>query len=77
MFFVDNVNYFLGAPEIYAGKAGRYYRHDTIDVDGEVISDWGRIVKNVTVSSKYAIRFEIPGSIWQSCGTQGKVCIII
>ncbi|KAG5897066.1 hypothetical protein JTB14_025882 [Gonioctena quinquepunctata] len=61
-----------GSPEVYAGKAGRYYRHDTIDVDGEVISEWGRIVKNVTVSSKYAVRFEMPGTVWQSCGTQGK-----
>ncbi|KAJ8962033.1 hypothetical protein NQ314_005815 [Rhamnusium bicolor] len=61
-----------GSPEVYAGRAGRYYRHDTIDADGEIITEWGRIVKNVTVSSKYAVRFEIPGSIWQSCGTQGK-----
>ncbi|XP_018562377.1 E3 ubiquitin-protein ligase HERC2 isoform X2 [Anoplophora glabripennis] len=61
-----------GSPEIYAGRPGRYYRHDTIDADGEIVTEWSRIVKNVTVSSKYAVRFEIPGSVWQSCGTQGK-----
>ncbi|XP_074029211.1 E3 ubiquitin-protein ligase HERC2 [Leptinotarsa decemlineata] len=60
------------SPELYAGRAGRYYRHDTVDTNGEMILEWGRIVKNVTVSSKYAVRFEIPGSVWQSCGTQGK-----
>uniref|UniRef100_A0A6P7FTJ3 HECT-type E3 ubiquitin transferase n=1 Tax=Diabrotica virgifera virgifera TaxID=50390 RepID=A0A6P7FTJ3_DIAVI len=61
-----------GSPEVHAGRAGRYYRHDTIDLDGELITEWGRIVKNVNVSSKYAVRFEIPGTIWQSCGSQGK-----
>ncbi|XP_056632300.1 E3 ubiquitin-protein ligase HERC2 isoform X1 [Diorhabda sublineata] len=61
-----------GSPEVHAGRAGRYYRHDTIDLDGELITEWGRIVKNVTVSSKYAVRFEIPGTIWQSNGSQGK-----
>ncbi|CAH1964040.1 unnamed protein product [Acanthoscelides obtectus] len=61
-----------GAPEVYAGKAGRYYRQDTVDSDGEVLTEWGRIVKNIAVSSKYAVRFEIPCYVWQSCGTQGK-----
>ncbi|CAH0559020.1 unnamed protein product [Brassicogethes aeneus] len=61
-----------GSPEIYAGKPGRYYRHDTLDTEGELISEWGRCVKNVTVSSQHAARFEIPGSLWQSLGTQGK-----
>ncbi|CAG9815802.1 unnamed protein product [Phaedon cochleariae] len=61
-----------GSPEIFAGRAGRYYKHDAIDMDGEVITEWGRIVKNVTVSSKYAVRFDIPGTVWQSCGSQGK-----
>ncbi|XP_072386929.1 E3 ubiquitin-protein ligase HERC2 [Diabrotica undecimpunctata] len=61
-----------GSPEVHAGRAGRYYRHDTVDLDGELITEWGRIVKNVNVSSKYAVRFEIPGTTWQSCGSQGK-----
>ncbi|XP_044262446.1 E3 ubiquitin-protein ligase HERC2 isoform X2 [Tribolium madens] len=61
-----------GGVEIYAGKAGKYCRHDTFDGEGELISDWGKCVRNVTVSSKYAAKFEIPGSVWQSCGSQGK-----
>lgn len=65
--------FFQGSPQVYAGKSGRYFRHDTIDLDGEVITEWGRIVKLVNVSSKSAVRFEIPGTVWQSCGTQGKV----
>lgn len=64
-----------GSPQVYAGKSGRYYRHDTVDLDGEVITEWARIIKLVTVSSKSAVRFEIPGTVWQSCGTQGKVSI--
>lgn len=69
--------YRSGSPQVYAGKCGRYYRHDTMDLDGELITDWGRIVKLVTVSSKRPVRFEIPGTVWQSCGTQGKVrCFI-
>lgn len=61
-----------GSPEIYAGKPGRYYRHDTIDSEGELITEWNRCVKNVTVSSKYPAKFEIPSQLWQSCGTQNK-----
>ena len=61
-----------GGAEVHAGKAGKYCRHDAFEGEGELISDWGKCVRNVTVSSKYAARFEIPGSIWQSCGSQGK-----
>ncbi|KAL1491483.1 hypothetical protein ABEB36_012074 [Hypothenemus hampei] len=61
-----------GSPEIYAGKAGKYYRQDNVELEGEVITEWNRIVKNVTVSSKYGARFDLPGSVWQSNGSQGK-----
>lgn len=67
------MNYSVGGTEIYAGKAGKYCRHDAYDSEGELINDWGKCVRNVTVSSKYAAKFEIPGSVWQSCGSQGKV----
>lgn len=61
-----------GSQEVYVGKSGKYCRHDTFDIEGEVITDWVKCVRNITVSSKYTARFEIPGSIWQSCGSQGK-----
>ncbi|XP_048524463.1 E3 ubiquitin-protein ligase HERC2 [Dendroctonus ponderosae] len=61
-----------GSPEIYAGKAGRYYRQDTTETEGEVTTEWNRIVKNVTFSSKCGVRFDLPGSVWQSNGSQGK-----
>jgi hypothetical protein len=63
----------VGGNEVHAGKAGKYCRHDTFEGEGELITDWGKCVRNVTVSTKYAARFEIPGSVWQSCGSQGKV----
>ncbi|KAL3277032.1 hypothetical protein HHI36_012394 [Cryptolaemus montrouzieri] len=61
-----------GSPEIHAGKPGKYYRHDTIDADGEVITEWYRCVRTTTVSSKSGPRLDIPGAVWQSCGAQGK-----
>nr|KAF7263608.1 hypothetical protein GWI33_001634 [Rhynchophorus ferrugineus] len=61
-----------GSVEIYAGKAGRYYRQDTVEMEGETVTDWKRIVQNVSVSSKYGARFDVPGSVWQSNGSQGK-----
>lgn len=41
-------------------------------MEGEVVTEWNRIVKSVTVSSKYGARFDLPGSVWQSNGSQGK-----
>ncbi|KAJ8985747.1 hypothetical protein NQ317_014400 [Molorchus minor] len=61
-----------GSSEVYAGRAGRYYRHDIVENDGEIIMDWSRIVKNDSVSSKSTVRFDRPGVVWQSGGTQGK-----
>ncbi|XP_030756884.1 E3 ubiquitin-protein ligase HERC2 [Sitophilus oryzae] len=61
-----------GSTEIHAGKAGRYYRQDTVEMEGEVITEWKRIVQNVSVSSMYGARFDLPGSVWQSNGSQGK-----
>ncbi|XP_060526978.1 E3 ubiquitin-protein ligase HERC2 [Cylas formicarius] len=61
-----------GAGEVSAGRAGRYYRQDTFEVDGEIVTEWTRLVKNVSVSSKYGTRFELPGGTWQSNGSQGK-----
>ncbi|CAH1128754.1 unnamed protein product [Ceutorhynchus assimilis] len=61
-----------GSAEVHAGKAGRYYRQDTVEMEGEIITEWGRLVKNVSVSSKYCARFDLPGSVWQSNGSQGK-----
>ncbi|XP_066141939.1 E3 ubiquitin-protein ligase HERC2 isoform X1 [Euwallacea fornicatus] len=61
-----------GNEEVYAGKAGRYYRQDTTEMEGEIVTEWSKIVKNVTVSSNYGARFDKPGSVWQSNGFQGK-----
>lgn len=62
----------LGSAEIQAGKPGKYYRHD-IEADGVVLTEWYRCVRTTTVSSKCGLILDIPGSVWQSCGAQGKV----
>ncbi|XP_044756400.1 E3 ubiquitin-protein ligase HERC2 [Coccinella septempunctata] len=60
-----------GSPEVQAGKPGKYYRHD-IEGDGVVLTEWYRCVRTTTVSSKSGLILDIPGSVWQSCGAQGK-----
>lgn len=65
---------FLGAPEISAGKPGRYYKSESLDYDGLVITDFSRCVKSFSVSShQHMAHFDIPGRVWQSCGAQGEV----
>ncbi|KAK9875133.1 hypothetical protein WA026_005926 [Henosepilachna vigintioctopunctata] len=66
-----------GSSEIHAGKPGKYYRHDTMEADGEVITEWYRCVRNTVVSSKCGPRLDLPGSVWQSCGAQGKHWIML
>lgn len=62
-----------GSAAVFAGKPGRYYRQEVLDVVG-LISDWIRCVKNITVSSRESsANVDDPRWSWQSCGAQGKV----
>ncbi|XP_050303138.1 E3 ubiquitin-protein ligase HERC2 [Anthonomus grandis grandis] len=61
-----------GGAEVDAGKAGRYYRQETVELEGDIISEWNRMVKDISVSSKYGERFDLPGFFWQSNGAKGK-----
>lgn len=66
-----------GAPEVFAGKPGKYYRHDTMNTEGLITGEWSRCVRNVTLSSRdQSGKYDIPNGTWQSCGAQGKVCNI-
>ncbi|KAK9747381.1 Regulator of chromosome condensation (RCC1) repeat [Popillia japonica] len=63
----------IGASEISAGKPGRYYKSESLDYDGLVITDFSRCVKSFSVSShQHMAHFDIPGRVWQSCGAQGE-----
>ncbi|XP_017782464.1 PREDICTED: E3 ubiquitin-protein ligase HERC2 isoform X2 [Nicrophorus vespilloides] len=62
-----------GAPEVYVGKPGRYYRNEFLESEGSVTNEWSRCVRNVSVSSQEVLaNFENPGCVWQSCGIQGE-----
>ncbi|RZF37934.1 hypothetical protein LSTR_LSTR005434, partial [Laodelphax striatellus] len=66
-----------GSAAVFAGKPGRYSRHDLTSFLGEpYIEDWSRCVKTMTVSSRSATAHHLidlsAENYWQSCGQQGK-----
>ncbi|XP_073987726.1 E3 ubiquitin-protein ligase HERC2 isoform X1 [Rhodnius prolixus] len=65
-----------GSAAIFAGRPGRYVRHEFPSSDPDIIEDWAQCVQSFTVSSKESTAlnlFEpIAGSCWQSSGPQGK-----
>jgi hypothetical protein len=70
-----------GSAAVFAGKPGRYYRQDmSLALNTGLIEDWSKCIKTLSVSSRetWAHRL-VDGSdnYWQSCGSQGKVIVII
>jgi E3 ubiquitin-protein ligase HERC2 len=66
---------------VFAGKPGRYYRQDmSLALNTGLIEDWSKCIKTLSVSSRETWAHRLvdgSDSYWQSCGSQGKVSIII
>ena len=61
------------------GKAGKQRKRQRQLRRTELITDWTRCIKHVTVSSREGLKlrlFDGTDSYWQSSGPQGKVCIM-
>jgi hypothetical protein len=62
------------------GKPGKQKKKLPYIASGAMIDDWHTCVKNLNVSSRENQAHRLVdgnGGHWQSCGTQGKVCIML
>ena len=61
---------------VNVGKAGRVRKREKRVRRTELIKDWSRCIKQITVSSREGLKlrlFDGTDSYWQSSGPQGKV----
>jgi E3 ubiquitin-protein ligase HERC2 len=65
-----------GSAAVFAGRPGRYIRHEFIS-EPDVLEDWTQCIQSFSVSSResWAIHLfdTVSDNFWQSCGPQGKV----
>ena len=75
---------FLCLPEedstpVNVGKAGKARKREKRGQRTEMIKDWTRCIKQITVSSREGLKlrlFDGTDSYWQSSGPQGKVSFV-
>ncbi|KAL1138806.1 hypothetical protein AAG570_008868, partial [Ranatra chinensis] len=66
-----------GSAAVFAGRPGRYIRHDFLqNTDPDIIEDWTQCIQSFCVSSRetWSIHLfdTLADNYWQSCGPQGK-----
>ena len=72
--------FIVGSEPVSVGKPGKQKKKLPYIASGAMIDDWHTCVKNLNVSSRENQAHRLVdgnGGHWQSCGTQGKVCIML